>query len=290
MNIGVAANCELRNNGTFAYCHAALKGLAGLDVQHFQPRGEVPKKDFWIYIDDGRDDLQWLPPHPCAYYAIDTHLGYGYRLWKARQFDRVFVAQKDAVGQMKRDGVENVAWLPLGCHPAAHISRQEFIDRGAPAEDLKQDWDVAFVGFLNDSREVGFNNRVDYLDRLFREFPNSWLSVNVFFEEMALRFVRARLGFNISIKRDLNMRVFEVMSTGTALLTNRNVEGIDDFFEEGVDYFGYESPEEMIEAAHAALADPDNLARVAASAFQKVRSKHTYADRMKVIVEEMAHV
>lgn len=250
----------------------------------------VPEADAYIYIDDGRDDLKWIPPHPNFYWAIDTHLGYAYRVWKAKHFDRVFTAQRDAVAQFKRDGIPWVEWLPLACHPQAHPCRRELLERGAKEEDLRQQWDIVFVGFLNDAKGPGMNSRVDYLDRLFREFPNSWLSVNCFFEPMAIRYIKGRLGFNISIRNDLNMRVFEVMSTGAALLTNRNVEGIESLFEEGTHYIGYESQDEMVEAARYALDMDGFTERVGASGFQEVRNRHTYLDRMRVIMEELRHV
>jgi spore maturation protein CgeB len=139
---------------------------------------------------------------------------------------------------------------------------------------------------MQDERQPGFNNRIDYLDTLFRAYPRSWLSANVFFEQMAQRFVKSRVGFNISIKRDLNMRVFEIMSTGTALLTNRNVEGLEDLFTEDQDFFGYENLEDL-EAAADKVMMLSQLERdlVASSALHKVRSQHTYKHRMQTIVE-----
>ena len=83
------------------------------------------------------------------------------------------------------------------------------------------------------------------------------------------------------------MRVFEVLSTGTALLTNRNVNGLDEFFEDGVDYFGFEGKQEMIEVAHHALENDAERQKVADGGFKKVRAGHTYVHRMKRILEVM---
>jgi spore maturation protein CgeB len=139
---------------------------------------------------------------------------------------------------------------------------------------------------MQDERQPGFNNRIDYLDALFRAYPNSWLSANVFFEPMAQRFVKARAGFNISIKRDLNMRVFEIMSTGTPLLTNRNVEGLGDLFNSGEHYWGYDGLEDLVEKA-GYLLELSDIKRdgMAARALHEVRSKHTYKHRMQTIIE-----
>lgn len=294
MNIGFTHNCELRNNGTATYMLRAarlLKDAGELeDFKHYQGRGPVEKHDWYLWVDDGRDDLTWTPPHPWAYWAVDTHLGYGYRLWKAQHADRVFVAQKDAVARLSRDGVQRVEWLPLACHAEAHPNKGELLARGMPAKDLTRIWDWAFVGFMQDSREIGTNNRTDYLQALWEAFRNCWISCGAFFEAMAIRFIRAQFGFNVSIKRDLNMRVFEVMSTGTPLLTNRNVEGITDLFVEGENYIGYEGPEEMVAQAGKMLRGEYDLDRIAGSAFTKVRQDHTYSDRLLAICEAMSHV
>jgi len=290
MKVACCYNCDIRNNGTATYAMRALKEIESIEAFHVrspQEEGKCPDADIYIYIDDGRDEIRWIPPKPNAYWAVDTHLGYEYRLWKSKRFDRVFVAQREAVTQFKECGVF-AEWLPLACHSHAHVNKKQMIESGEiDIDKLKQEWDIAFVGFLHEGNGEGSNNRVEYLDKLFKAFPNSWLSVNVFFEEMSLRFIKAKLGFNISIAHDLNMRVFEVLSTGTALLTNRNVDGIDEFFEDGVDYFGFEGKEEMIEVAHHALSHDVIRKQVADSGFKKVRGSHTYKHRMKRILEVM---
>lgn len=295
MKILVTHNAEIRNNGTGTYCMRALKQMESEGIlekaTHFTPRGDAPAGYDWSFAcDDGRDDLDWLPPRPWAYYAIDTHLGYGYRLWKAKQADRVFVAQQDAVASFKRDGVKHVEWLPLACQPDAHPCYSEFLKRNVNPDELTQRYDWAFVGFINGVYGDGQNNRLEYLDALQKAVPNAWITTGVFFEDMAIRYIRARLGFNLSIKRDLNMRVFEVLSTGTPLFTNRDVEGIDSLFTEGLDYIGFKGEKEMVDVARAALADEKGLKAIAEHGLKKVRKFHTYRHRMNEVVEVMKHV
>jgi len=81
-----------------------------------------------------------------------------------------------------------------------------------------------------------------------------------------------------------------VLSTGTALLTNRNVDGLDEFFTEGVDYFGFEGKEEMVDVAHYALENYAEIKKVSDSGFKKVRASHTYQHRMVRILEELKNV
>lgn len=147
--------------------------------------------------------------------------------------------------------------------------------------------DVVFVGYINTAEGEGFNNRLDYLDALFHTFPNFWITTNCFFEEMAVRYVRGRVGVNISIRRDLNMRFFEILSTGTCMLTNRDVDGWQDLgFVEGEDFLGYQGQEEMREKVHWALAHPQEREEIAKRGHVKVRAGHTYVDRMKIILSK----
>jgi hypothetical protein len=66
------------------------------------------------------------------------------------------------------------------------------------------------------------------------------------------------LGFNASLNGDLNLRVFEVLAAGAALLTDRlaPASGLNELLAEGRDYLSYNSPEELVERAVQALAQP----------------------------------
>ena len=108
-SIGLFYNSEIRHNGTsrrFTEKFHRL-GYTEAGMQKYNrpenPNTPVPVQnhDLNIFIDDGRDDISWLPPKPNAAYLIDTHLGYNTRLNWARHFDTVFVAQKPAVEKMK---------------------------------------------------------------------------------------------------------------------------------------------------------------------------------------------
>tara|TARA_R110000787_G_scaffold66660_3_gene149555 strand:+ start:259 stop:1077 length:819 start_codon:yes stop_codon:yes gene_type:complete len=252
---------------------------------------ELPKAEFYIHIDDGRDDLKWEAPENSAYYAIDTHLGYDFRKEKAKQFKYVYCAQKEGAARMRDDGVPQALWLPLACNHMAHPNYSEMANH--PGKDsilgswtLEKEWDVGFVGFLGRSKEEDQNCRVEWLNHLFGRFCNSWFASNCFFENMAVRYIRSRVGYNISIKNDLNMRFFEVMSSGTCLLTNTTVDGIEDLgFEEGVDFLGYATKDEMIDKAQWALDNPMEREAIAKSGHEKCRKFHTYELRMKKIIE-----
>ena len=294
---GLLYNAEVRNNGTARRVTDTLYRMGyketGMDRYnrpwYVQP--DFSKHDFWLYIDDGRDEID-MPdlPSPNACWLVDTHLGYETRLKWAMHFDHVFLCQKSDVAKMKLDGIQNVHWLPLACYPPVDPSYAEFQNNRAdiPKEffgsyGLQKLHDVAFVGHLPTSNNQieGSNNRIDYLDVIFKNFPNSWFAYNVFFEQAALRYARARVGFNISIRDDLNMRFFEVLSYSNCLVTNRDVVGWDDLgFVEDEHFLGYKGEEEMVDKIQWALDNPMDREKIAKAGHELVRSAHTYEHRI----------
>jgi spore maturation protein CgeB len=66
---------------------------------------------------------------------------------------------------------------------------------------------------------VNSANREQALDRLFAEFPNFYYG-QALFNDAARKFSESKVVFNISMLDDINMRTFEVLATGSFLLTN----------------------------------------------------------------------
>ena len=299
---GLFYNADIRNNGTARRVSEAFFRMGFKDTgferysRPFHDKVDYDKHDFWLFVDDGRDDIPMEVPKgdaPKCCYLIDTHLGYNQRLDWAKHFDHVFVAQLPTVDKFKQDGIENVHWLPLACTPSTDLTAGELLR--APQE-TKGEWgvnkrhDVVFVGYLNnghivDGEQQG-NDRTAALDYIFRCFKNNWLSLNTFFADAAVRYARGRVGFNISIRDDLNMRFFEIMSCGTCLVTNTDVVGIEELgFEDGVHFMGYKTLEEARDKIQFALENPMEREDIAKAGHDLVRSAHTYEHRVKQIIE-----
>jgi Glycosyl transferases group 1 len=71
--------------------------------------------------------------------------------------------------------------------------------------------------------------------------------------------------FNASLNGDLNFRVFEVLSAGGCLLTDRlgPQSGLELLLGEDTHYFGYDTPEELIDKAQYLLRHPERALAVA---------------------------
>lgn len=248
------------------------------EVDHIYPVGDLRPfgtYDLNIHVDWGEDGLTGvLPyspietPHPMAYWASDTHLGYDYRLSVAKKADFVFCAQKKAVEDMKRDGIPNPIWLPHAVEPQAY-----------PKFDLlSKKYDICFVG------HVSSKNREDALDRLFREFPNFYYG-QALFEDAARKYAESKIVFNIAMKEDVNMRCFEALATGSFLLTDW-VPSIDELFEDGKHLVLYRSMDECIDKVKYFLAHDEVREKIAQAGYEHVIKNHTIQHRVNRILEE----
>ena len=203
---------------------------------------------------------------PKACYLIDSHLNLQSHMEWARQFDQVFIAQREYLQAFRDAGYRSVHWLPLGCDPDIHRKTT------AVKEHM-----VGFVGSLNTERRVKLLNSIE------RAFPVTYK--RVFWDDMADFFSRSRIVFNNAIKNDLNMRVFEVLSTGSFLLTDVAREsGQEELFRAGED-LGVYGDDTITEAVSYYLDHEDERERIAQRGQQIIHSGHTYAHRLEDICD-----
>lgn len=290
-----------RNDGAPLYYYNVMKNQLKLDVTHLAPQGDISnfgKFDYYWWIDYGEDglpvDRKWEIPAggKTIYVASDTHLGKEYRFRKAQDFDYVFFNQKDAVEEYYNWlGVEpltvnphneNVDWLPHAAEPQAY-----------PKIDIIKKYDVCFVGHVQETTNYNGFSRIEALDRLFKEFPNFYYGSRHpafpnknLFEDAAKKFSLSKIVFNISIKDDINMRVFETLSTGSFLLTNW-IPTLGDLFEDGKHLVTYKSLDEMVEKAKYYLEHEEEREKIAQAGYQEFIAKHTYKHRVESILSRV---
>jgi hypothetical protein len=251
----------------------------GHDVTHFcsgnKPSKEWGKFDLHLWVDWGEDALTGALPykpikmnelHPSIYITSDTHLGYDYRLNKAKEFDHVFCNQIRAVDEFDKDGVK-AQFLPHAVEPQAYPNEPVAIKK----------YDIGFVGY------VTFEKRAQMLDRLFKEFPNFWYGQRLF-EECAEIYRKSRIVFNTAAVDDINMRCFEVTATGSFLLTEY-VPTLSECFEDGVHLVTYKTMDEAIEKAHYYLEHEDEREKIAQAGMEHTLNNHTYQHRFEKVLE-----
>ena len=263
-----------RNDGGPLYWMNAMRQL-GWDVVHLSSE-EIPNAkqygvfDAYIWVDWGEDGLTEMLPykpismnslHPSIYVTSDTHLGYDYRLNKAKEFDYVFCNQVRAVEEFARDGVK-AYFLPHAVEPMAYPNYPAAIKK----------YDIGFVGF------VTFEKRAIMLDQLFKAFPNFYFGQRLF-EEAAEIFRKSRIVFNTCAVDDLNMRLFEATATGSFLLTEW-CPTLDLLFEDGKHLVSYKTMDEAIEKAKYYLEHADEREAIAKAGMEHTLANHTYRHRI----------
>lgn len=277
-----------RNDGSPLYYFNVMKEQLKLDVTHLMPEGDISrfgKFDYYWWIDYGEDGLpvdhDWQIPKggKTIYVGSDTHLGKEYRFKKAEGFDYVFFNQKRAVDEYNETHENKAIWLPHAAEPQVY-----------PKIEIVKKWDVCFIGHQQET--VNFNGftRTDALDRLFKEFPNFYYGSRHpafpeknLFEDAGKKFSQSRIVFNISVKDDINMRVFEALSTGSFLLTNE-VPTLSDLFQDGKHLVMYKTLDEMVEKAKFYLFNEELREEIALEGHKEFIKHHTYKHRVEKIL------
>lgn len=287
-----------RNDGPPLYYWNVLKNKLDMDVEHLFPEGDTRRFgefDYHLWIDYGEDglpvDRSWkLPKKGTKIYVIsDAHIddaGKQYRFDKADTFDYVFFNQLEAMEEYvtsekhgSREGTK-VHFLPHAAEPEAY-----------PRFTIAKKYDIGFIGHMQDVENYNGITRLNFLDRMFREFPNFYFGTRHssypernMFEDASKRFGETRVVLNISIKDDLNMRFFEVLSSGSFLLTNWIPNPI--VSENDGKYFAtYKTMEEAIDKTKYYLEHEDEREEIAKSGYEWFMNNHTYEHRFKEILE-----
>ncbi|MBI4343604.1 MAG: glycosyltransferase family 1 protein [Candidatus Omnitrophica bacterium] len=259
---------KVRPDTTGVYFERACQQL-GIACDHWWLRNapQIPSGyDLYLRVDHGEYTVD-LPERlrPRVFYAIDTHLK---RSWQsiralARRYDLVCCAQRAAA--MRLPGA---LWVPLGCDPAW----MEPGPGGGP-------WDVVFIG------HDGGNPRKFILQAVRERYPNSYVGTAPHTQLLSL-YAQGKIGFNYSIRGEINMRVFEVLAAGALLVTNTlpQDEMASLGLREGEHYVAYQRLEDLFACLDAWLADEAGRRRIAQAGAAVVRREHTYAKRLAQVL------
>ncbi|HEY3308062.1 MAG TPA: glycosyltransferase [Desulfuromonadaceae bacterium] len=230
--------------------------------------GSVPPEqhpDLYLWVESVRGHH---PQHlealrcPKACYLIDSHLQLSAHLEWAKQFDMVFIAQLEYLDEFRKLGMK-AYWLPLGCDPEVHCHA-----------GLPKCYPIGFVGGVQPG-----SRREALLTSLASKIPVHY--ERCFWDDMARLFSQSQIVFNEAVRNDLNMRVFEVMSTGSLLLTDMaKNSGQDELFRDGEDYALYRDSS-VSEVARFYLDNEELREQIAARGQSLVHNAHTYAHRME---------
>ena len=259
---------KAREDTIGGYFERACRQL-GVAYDHFwtSRSHEIPAGyDLYLRIDHG-DYRADLPDHlsPKIFLATDTHLKNPWRQVRrlAPRYDLVCCVHHDGARAL-----QNGAWVPVACDLELHRGGQK-----------PQRWALVCVG------TEGGVPRKFYLQALRERYPNSFLG-HAPSTELGALYSQGRIGFNYSIRNEINMRVFEVLCSGTFLLTNRldqnDLASLG--LHEGEHLVSYERPKELFEKIDWYLHHEDERRVMAEAGMRQVQQHHTYAHRLTQIL------
>ncbi|MDD2850968.1 MAG: glycosyltransferase [Desulfuromonadaceae bacterium] len=227
------------------------------------PPANQPDLYIWVESVGGHEPINLSALRcPKICYLIDSHLNLEHQLLWSRQFDYIFIAQREYLSSFRQINQRSY-WLPLGCDPEIHGSKS-----------IEKLYDVGFVGAL------AFNPRRQQLLDKLGEGVNLYRA-RCFWTEMTGVFAASKIVFNTFARNDLNMRFFEALCSGSMLLSDRAVgSGQEELFHDGEDYACY-SDATLIETARFYLENDELREMIADRGRAVVLNAHTYLHRME---------
>ncbi len=274
MKIALIFNKD-RADTTGCYYERVLRE-SSLDFEHFttQCAREINANfDLYLRIDHG-DYKYDLPAslHPAAFLAIDTHLKKPYKkiLRQAKHYDFVFAAQKEGAQKLTKVLRKKVEWIAHACDPKIHRKL-----------NLEKKYAVGFVGSYGGRG----SEREELLLEVKSQFPSSFIG-GALHTQIAEIYSSSRIGINYSLNNDINMRMFEILSCGTMLITSKIKEnGFAELFKEGLHLVTYETKKELMVLIDYYLRHDEERERIARAGYELVKSRHTYKHRLRKIFD-----
>lgn len=266
---------------TGVYFHRAFQELGFItDAFHHDNVNSIPEGyDIYFIVDSGPQyKIPVWKSGPSYYYSIDVHLDFENRFEMAKSAHLPVMAQFSCGAQKATDKGLPVLWMPLACDPWIHQDYQ-----------LERDLDIAFVGHLYEDDGWRMTIKQKLLDHGFAE--DKIFIGNATKEEMGRIYSRAKIVLNHTVrdnKQDINMRVFEAMSSGAYLLTQRlDNQDMEKVIPSNL-YGAYTTEGEMFGLINKILADWPKYQEIAQTGKLFVRSHHTYAGHLRNLITNIA--
>ncbi len=250
-----------------------------IDIQNVLgqlPSGWTP--DLFVWADNAAGFLPLgLDKLGCPSVSLvgDTHTGQmQWRMDYARQFTHAYLMfTRHHIPEFQAAGIANIGWLPAACDPRFH---GKF--------DVAKSYEIGFVG---QTHRQWHPHRVALLERLQAARFDVHVESKIL-EEMSLFHSRSKIVFNRSLNLDLNRRVFEVLCTGSLLLTDRlpAESGMEMLFKDREHLAIYED-ENLEDLAAYYLNNEVEREEIAARGRAVALAEHTYASRANQMLREV---
>lgn len=247
---------------TASYLEMELKRDATVEVFRIG-ENRIPCADFILNVEPCEFIIAY-PGIKSCFWEIDNHIHRGRDVDNYQKVGHLFVTQKHFLPLYPP---EKTTWLPLAADPKLHRLYN----------DERIEYDVGFLG--NDT----YPRRRDLLDQIGKKYK-LLRSTSKPGEEYSRMLSRCKILFNCAMDNDVNMRVFEAISIGRLLLTDK-VDGMDDLFEDGQHYVSFKDWPDLNKKIAYYLAHPFEREKIAKAGAALIRANHTYRNRLEKIYE-----
>lgn len=226
--------------------------------------------DLLVVADDGQPlTILGLETAPCpvALVAVATHQHEHWQAPLGAACDAVFVAQRDSLATFAAAGAPHATWLPCWAPDVL------------PAPTLVRALDATFIGTLDAATHP---SRAAFLHAVAERVP-----LVVGGGERLAGYAASRVVLNHTESQALNLRVFEAMACGAALVTERAANGLGELFTDGTHCLTYPpgGVASAVAAVRGLLADDRRRARLAEAGRTAVLAAHCARHRAATVLD-----
>ncbi len=167
-------------------------------------------------------------------------------------------------------------WLPLAVTPGYGVP---MLPRGIFVHD------VGFVGYVRDTA------RMQMLTHVARHFRLSILQ-GEFGDQAVMNYIQSAVGLNIptgygapDAYDSANMRCFEILATGTPLVTPHESYLMELGLQDSANCLTYKNGDDLLMVIRKAVDNPDWSARIGREGAKRAAERHTYEARARQVLE-----
>jgi hypothetical protein len=207
------------------------------------------------------------------------------------EYDLYATPRTANVAQLRACGARQTAVVPFGYKPTVH-----FADPADAAAG--EGCDLLFIGGADHDRVAFFRRVVQRWPEVRMDLYGGYWNRDAVLRRYwrgfaigeAYRVATRQARFAVNLVRRANrdthvMRTFEVPACGGCMLAERTADH-EQFFEDGREAILFTTPDELVERARTLHADRDRRHAIAAAGRARViRDGHTYADRLKILLQ-----
>lgn len=145
----------------------------------------------------------------------------------------------------------------------------------SPIDNINKDVFLGFCGSLLNRSYI-----LSKLETKFKLKKDIWKLG----DEMVETINGYKIHFNQTLSNDINYRVFETMGCNTLMLTN-NTENINTFFSDMENIVIYNNENDLFEKLKLLSLNNDLITKISNSGYNLVKDKHTYDNRVDVLLK-----